>query len=167
MTTQGSPGEISTILGRSVGFLLLWIVLIGAAPGDLPLGVIAAGCATWASMELWPASGAISLSGLLRFAVRFVPQAVVAGVEVARFAFAPRITLQPGVVGYRPALSAGPARRALCAVMSLQPGKLPIATQADGTLLIHCLEPRGAVQAEVADDEAAFCSVLRDGGSRD
>lgn len=166
MTAQIGQGELTAILGRSAGFLLLWIVLIGAAPGDLPLGLVAAACATWASMQLWP-SGAVSLPGLLRFTIRFLPQSVAAGVEVARFAFAPRITLQPGVVGYRPALSTGPARRALCAVMSLQPGKLPIATQADGTLLIHCLEPRGAVQAEVADDEAAFCSVLRDGGARD
>lgn len=165
MTTQGSPGELTAILGRSAGFLLLWILLIGAAPGDLPLGLAAAACATWASMQLWP-SGAVSLPGLLRFTIRFLPQSVAAGVEVARFAFAPRMTLRPGLVGYRPALSEGPGRRALCAVMSLQPGKLPIATQADGTLLIHCLEPRDAAQAEIADEEAAFCGILRDGGSR-
>lgn len=158
------PRPLSSILARGVGFLALWIVLIGAAPTDLPVGVVAAACAAWASERLWPAAGAIDAAGLLRFIIRFLPQSVVAGVDVARCAFAPNPALETGFVTCRTSLPAGTARRALCAVMSLQPGKLPVAAEADGTLLIHCLDLRQPVLDDVAADEAAFRCILKDGG---
>lgn len=164
MTTAIGPRPLSSIGARSVGFLALWIILIGAAPTDLAIGVVAAACAAWTSGMLWPAAGAISAMGLLRFVIRFLPQSVVAGVDVARRAFAPRPALEPGFVTCRTSLPAGTARRALCAVMSLQPGKLPVAAEPDGTLLIHCLDIREPVLDEVAADETAFRCILRDGG---
>lgn len=57
-------------------------------------------------------------------------------------------------------------RDALCTVMSLQPGKLPVETAADGTMLIHCLNVRQAVASEFSDDEAAFLKVLNSEPSR-
>lgn len=164
MTTTIGSRPLSSILARGAGFLALWTVLIGTAPKDLPIGVVAAGAAAWASGMLWPAAGLLSLAGLLRFVVRFLPQSVVAGVDVARRALAPRLALDPGFVTCRTSLPRGTARRALCAVMSLQPGKLPVAAEPDGRLLIHCLDLRQPVSDEVAADEAAFRCILRGGG---
>lgn len=166
MTTAIGPRPFSSILVRGAGFLALWIVLIGAAPKDLPIGIAAAACAAWTSERLWPAAGTISPLGLLRFVIRFLLQSVVAGVDVARRAFALRPALAPGFVTCRTSLPAGTARRALCAVMSLQPGKLPVAAEPDGTLLIHCLDLREPVLDEVAADETAFRCILQEGGGR-
>jgi multicomponent Na+:H+ antiporter subunit E len=164
MTTTIGSRPLSSILARGSIFLALWIVLIGAALQDLPVGIVAAGLAAWASEILWPAAGTLSLPGLMRFAIRFLLQSVVAGVDVARRAFAPRPALEPGFVTCRTSLPVGTARRALCAVMSLQPGKLPVGAEPDGRLLIHCLDLREPILDEVAADEAAFRCILRDGG---
>lgn len=166
MTTMIGPRPLSSILARGAGFLALWVVLIGAAPQDLPIGLAAAAAATWTSELLWPAAGSVSPAGLARFVIRFLPQSVSAGVDVARRAFAPVPALRPGFITCRTALPAGTARNALCAVMSLQPGKLPVAAAPDGTLLIHCLDLREPVLDEVAADETAFRCILRDGGDR-
>lgn len=166
MTPAIGSRPLSSVLARGLGFLLLWIVLIGAKPVDLAVGLAAAAAATWASELLWPAHGEIAPLGLLRFVLRFLPQSVIAGVDVARRAFAPRPALQPGLVACRTVLPAGTARRALCAVMSLQPGKLPVAIDPDGMLQIHCLDQREPIREQTAADEAAFCRMLRDGGRR-
>ncbi|MBB4003017.1 Na+/H+ antiporter subunit E [Aurantimonas endophytica] len=163
MSTATGPRSPASLLPRGAGFLALWVVLIGATPKDLPVGVMAAGAAAWTSQLFWPATGAISPMGLLRFAIRFLPQSMVAGVDVARRAFAPGPMLVPGFVTWRTVLPDGAARRAFCAVMSLQPGKLPVAAEQDGTLLVHCLDLRGPILAEIRADEAAFRRVLREG----
>ena len=149
------------LLGRGFGFFGLWLALIGAAPQDMPAGLVAAAAATWASVQLWPSDGRLSLPGLARFVLRFLPQAVVAGVDVAWRAMAPRITLKPGLVDYRATLPPGLAQGAMCAVMSLQPGKLPVSCQASGDMLVHCLDTEAPVTAELAADEAAFLRILR------
>ena len=133
-----SPAPRHVLLTRGAGFLALWLVLMGPALKDLPVGIVAAAAAAWTSAILWPARGGLSLPGILRFLVRFLPQSVAAGLDVAR--------------------------RACCAVMSLQPGKLPVAAEPDGTLHIHCLDLREPVTEQLAADEAAFCETLQDGG---
>ncbi|MGO4388646.1 Na+/H+ antiporter subunit E [Microvirga sp. 2YAF29] len=139
---------------------MFWMILMGPALIDLPAGIAAAAAGTWASTLLWPADSKISVPGLARFLIRFLPQSVVAGVDIARRVFTPRPTLHPGFVVYHSSLPAGMARDAACAVMSLQPGKLPIATEADGTLHFHCLDLREPVEEQIAADEAAFCEAL-------
>lgn len=158
-----SPAPRHVLLTRGAGFLALWLILMGPALKDLPVGIVAAAAAAWTSAILWPARG-LSLPGILRFLVRLLPQSVAAGLDVARRAFAPVPPLQPGFVTYRTALPVGMARQACCAVMSLQPGKLPVAAEADGTLHIHCLDLREPVTEQLAADEAAFCETLQDGG---
>ncbi|GAU81777.1 hypothetical protein BIWAKO_01678 [Bosea sp. BIWAKO-01] len=164
MTTETGGTPLLARLTRGLGFLALWLILMGPALKDLPIGLIAAAAATWTSTALWPEGGNLSASGLMRFLIRFVPQSAVAGVDVARRAFAPQPALSPGFVTYRTALPPGMARSASCAVMSLQPGKLPVAVDADGTLHIHCLDLREPVAEQIAADEAAFCGTLQNGG---
>ncbi|MGE0515000.1 MAG: Na+/H+ antiporter subunit E [Hyphomicrobiaceae bacterium] len=145
---------------------MLWICLTGSAPLDIAIGVLAAAVATWASILLWPAGGGFSYANLPRYALRFLWQSIGAGVEVAKYAFSPSIDLKPGFATYRTSVLPGMGRDALCTVMSLQPGKLPVETAADGTMLIHCLNVRQAVASEFSDDEAAFLKVLNSEPSR-
>ena len=154
-----------SLLGRGLLFFALWLVLIGAAPKNWPVGLIAAAAATWASSPLWPPESRLSPTGLVRFVLRFLPEAVVAGLDVARRAFSPRIVMKPGIVTYRASLRPGMAQGALCAVMSLQPGKLPVSCAASGEMRVHCLDSDASVTAELAADEAAFLRILPGGRS--
>ena len=161
--TPGKRPSAPVLLGRGLGFFVIWLAQIGTAPKDMPFGILAAAAATWTSVELWPSNSRLSLPGLIRFVLRFLPQAVVAGVDVAWRAMAPRIALKPGFVSYPVTLSPGLAHGALRAVMSLQPGKLPVSNGAGENLLVHCLDTDAPVAAELAADEAAFLRVLRGG----
>jgi multicomponent Na+:H+ antiporter subunit E len=151
------------LLVRAAGFLVLWIVLMGPSLKDLPLGMVAAAAATWASTALWPSDSDVSVVGVGRFVLRFLPLSVAAGVDVARHAFKPSLDLEPGFATHRTALPPGMARGGLCALMSLQPGKLPVAVAGDGTIEVHCLDSRQAAAEPMAADEAAFTGMLRGG----
>jgi len=96
-----------TALVRGVLFLGLWCVLIGT--GHLVIGVVTAALATAASLRLLPPGPRrLRLGGLPSFALRFARQSVVAGWDVARRAFDPRVPVRPGFVTYRVGF---PARR--------------------------------------------------------
>ncbi len=150
---------------RGAGFLVLWLALIGHAPKDLPAGVLAAAAASWASFALWPRTGSVSIAGLVAFVLRFLPQSLLAGWDVARHAFAPRIGLRPGFTTHDSAMPRGDRLRAFCAVMSLQPGKLPVGAEENGRILVHCLDESEPIAAQIAADQAAFVRVLRGGPS--
>jgi multicomponent Na+:H+ antiporter subunit E len=152
---------------RLTGFFLLWLVLIGAQPKHWPFGIVAACAATFASTLLWPAATGLSLSGIARFTLRFLPQSVMAGLDVARRSFSPDPGLHPGIVTHETRAPSGMARDGMTAVMSLQPGKLPVGHGDvghgdEGTLLVHCLDTREPVAAEMAADEAAYLRMFRE-----
>lgn len=149
------------LLVRGLCLLALWAILMGPGLKDLPVGIAASAAGVWVSTALWPPGGRLSLGGLIRFLLRFLPQSVVAGVDVARRAFARDPDLRPGFATCRSIVPDGVARDSACAVMSLQPGKLPVSVAADGMLLIHCLDLREPIAEQVAADEIAFCRVLR------
>ena len=151
---------------RGMVFFGLWLALIGTAPKHWPLGVLAAAAASWSTLMLWPGQGRLSAPGLIRFSLRFLPQAVVAGLDVASRAFAPKLSLNPGLVCYPTALPPGFSRGGLCAVMSLQPGKLPVNSAEATTLLVHCLDVETAVLAEMVADETAFLQLWTGGKAR-
>lgn len=167
MITSPMPGartSLFRLIVRGVGFLTLWMILIGPAPQDLPVGLIAAAAATWTSAALWPAGGRLSVPGIMRFLPRFLMQSVVAGIDVAWRAVTTPVDLAPGFVTFQTALPAGMVRASARAIMSLQPGKLPVASEPDGTLLIHCLDLREPVAQQLAADETAFRRTMTDGG---
>ena len=76
--------------------------------------------------------------------------------RVARLAFDPNLPLHPGFVSYRLQLPEGGARCAFQALSSLLPGSLPTGTDADGALVVHCLDTREPVAANFASEEALF-----------
>ncbi|HME25141.1 MAG TPA: Na+/H+ antiporter subunit E [Acetobacteraceae bacterium] len=156
--------RLRSTLVRAAGFFVLWLVLAGVDPGDLPAAAVAVAGATFVSLRLLPPSGRrLSPLGLTRLALRFPIQAVIAGVDVARRALDPRLPLRPGFVTYSPRLPAGNARDAFCALASLMPGTLPADTNADGTLLVHCLDIGQPAAEQLAVEEALFMRALVDG----
>jgi multicomponent Na+:H+ antiporter subunit E len=146
---------------RATGFLILWLVLAGFNPGDLPAAAVAVVGATWASLRLLPPGGPrLSPRGVARLALRFPLQSLTAGIDVARRALDPRLPLRPGFVTVPPRLPPGTQREAFCAFASLLPGTLPVDTNGDGTLLVHCLDVSQPVAAQMAADEALFVRAL-------
>jgi multicomponent Na+:H+ antiporter subunit E len=156
------PGAVS----RAVGFIGLWLVLSGVEPADLPAGVLAVVAATWTSLRLLPPGDArFSPMALAQLALRFLYEAVIAGVDVAWRALDPQLPLRPGFVACAVRFPPGPARNAFCALTSLLPGTLPAGSNDNGALLVHCLDIRQPVAADLATEERLFVRAL--GGGRD
>jgi multicomponent Na+:H+ antiporter subunit E len=151
---------MNTAIARGAGFLGLWIVLIGLDPLDLVVGVFAAAAATWTSLRLLPpGSHRLRLAALPRLALRFLWQSVVAGADVARGAFDPRLPLEPGVVVYPTKYPRGPARNAFASLTSLLPGTVPVGDD-DRGLEYHCLDVGQPVTEQLAAEENAVARVL-------
>ena len=126
----------TSVIVRGAGFMVLWLALAGAHPGDLPAAVVAVVAATWTSLRLLPPGERHpSPAGMVRLALRFPGQAAIAGIDVARRAFDPRLSLRPGFVTVSSRLPPGTTRDAFCALASLLPGTLPVDATADGRLV--------------------------------
>jgi multicomponent Na+:H+ antiporter subunit E len=155
-------------VARGAGFFGFWLLLASpSAPdgltadalvyllGDLLVGLLATGAATWVSLRLLPPSqGRLHIGALLKFIGHFLWQSMVAGVDVARRAFDPRLPLKPGFLAYPVGIPAGTGRAAFGAVTSLMPGTLPVGTDPGGALVYHCLDSDQPVAAALARDEA-------------
>ncbi len=105
---------VRAALARGVGF---WLLLAGpvaldavGAPeagglvrlaGDIVVGLLSTAAVTWFSLRLLPPSrGRLQLGVLLKLMAHFLLQSMVAGVDVARRAFDPRLPPRPGFVAY-------------------------------------------------------------------
>ncbi|MBR0674323.1 Na+/H+ antiporter subunit E, partial [Neoroseomonas soli] len=146
---------------RGAAFLALWVVLAGAAPQDLPVGVLAAGLASWASLRLMPPSAFRPRpAALLLLLLRFPWQALRAGIDVALLALDPRRRLQPGTVAWTPRLDAGCARDAFLAYASLLPGTLPAGHMDGDAVAIHALDRTTPVAEPMTKEEARFARAI-------
>jgi len=156
------PGSIvlRSALVRGVGFLGVWIVLIGAAPADSVAGLAAGAGAAWASLRLVPPGAArVRPAALLGLVPRFLWQSVVAGVDVARRALDPRMPLRPGFVRYACRLEPGLTRNAFATLTSLLPGTVPVEDDGE-TLLYHCLDVEQPVVAQLSAEERRLSLVF-------
>ncbi len=159
-TTHAAGNSARAVLLRGAAFFGFWVVLIGVGLADLAAGVVAATAATWASLRLAPpGAGRVRFSALPGFTLRFLWQSVIAGWDVARRAFDPRLPLQPGFVRFPVRLPRGQARNAFASYTSLLPGTVP--AEDDGeSLLYHCLDVRQPVAAQLAAEETAFARAF-------
>jgi multicomponent Na+:H+ antiporter subunit E len=131
---------------RAAPFLGLWLVLAG--PHGLPFGLLAALAAGAASLHLLPPAGRrVSLPAMGLLVWRTLSQTLLAGIDIARRAFDPRLPLAPDIVAVPLAMPPGAARDGLTALGSLAPGALPMGEDATGALLVHALDTRLPVQA--------------------
>ncbi len=153
-------GATRSALVRGAGFLVLWIVLIGVDPPDVVVGLFTTAAATWASLRLLPPGPhALRLAALPRLALRFLWQSVIAGVDVARRAFDPRMPLATGFVRYPTRCPRGRARNVFASLTSLLPGTVPAGDDAQG-LLYHCLDVGQPIAQQLAEEEQALSRVL-------
>jgi multicomponent Na+:H+ antiporter subunit E len=155
------------LLHRAVLYLLLWIVLMGVDPVDVVVGAITAALAAWVSLTLWPPESLrlrpLAVLGLLP---HFLWQSVIAGVDVARRAFSPRMPLTPGFITYRPRFAPGPARNTFTAYTSLLPGTVPCGDE-DGAVVYHCLDVGQPIAEQLAAEEAHLARCLAQGTEHD
>jgi len=149
------------VLVRALVYFGIWIVIDQSAkPANLVVGLLAAAGATWASVRLLPPStGRVRLGVLLTLLPRFLWQSLVAGVDVARRAFSPRLPLAPGFVDYPVRLPRGSARNAFELISSLMPGS--VATdETDAKIEFHCLDAQQPVVEQLAAEEQAYARAL-------
>ena len=155
-------------LVRWIGFFLFWVIVAGFKPLDLMVGLLAALVTTWLSLTLMPPGhGRVRPVKLLKYALRFFRQSIVAGIDVARRALDPRMPLQPGFISCRAQLPEGRTLNAFYTVSSLLPGTLPTGTDASGTTAIHCLDVTQPVARQLAEEEALFAEALGERRSHD
>jgi multicomponent Na+:H+ antiporter subunit E len=130
-------------LQTSVALFAVWMALDGL--GTLWLGAILA--------VIGAAAGAWLVPGeaypwrplrLLHFALYFVRQSVVGGVDVAWRALSPTMPIAPTFTELAVDLPPGLPRTLLVATISLVPGTLAVQLRDDGTLEVHALTPRAA-----------------------
>jgi multicomponent Na+:H+ antiporter subunit E len=156
---------LRSLLARTAGLLGFWVILLGVDPLDILVGIPAAFAAAWASLHLLPpGEWRLRPVALIRLALRFLRQSIIAGLDVAMRALDPRLPLRPGFVRYRPHLPPGPALNAFCTMTTLLPGTLPCGSDREDILIIHCLDATGPVAADMAAEEALFREAL--GGGR-
>ena len=153
---------IASGLRRFGLFLGFWLALIGFSQTDLAVGLPAAAAAVWVSLRLLPPSsgGRLSYGAIAVLVLRLPWQSLVAGIDVARRALDPRMPLRTGFVAFPTRLPRGPSRDAFRALMSLQPGTLPVSAEDNGDILFHCLDTTQPVAAQLAAEEARFLRIL-------
>jgi multicomponent Na+:H+ antiporter subunit E len=153
--------RVSTIAARWAGFFLLWPGIGRTDPANLLVGALTAGAASWTSLWLLPpGAGRLQPAALGRLVWRFLWQSVVAGADVGRRALDPRLPLRPGFVRVRLRLAPGTARDGFCALASLLPGTLPVGTDPDAALCVHCLDVGQDVAAQMSAEERAFLATV-------
>lgn len=150
-----------TALTRATAFLVFWIILLPSAkPADLIIGGIAVFAATWASLVLLPPeAGRIRFGALFMLLPHFLWQSVLAGVDVARRAFDPRMPLRPGFVRCQLGLPRGLARNTFATITSLLPGSVP-AGEEEGAIVYHALDTGVAVAEQIAAEERLLAKGL-------
>ncbi len=149
------------IFFRVIAFLALWLVVSGFSIPNLTVGTVVAIGTTWASLAILPcAEGSHSFSTWITLVLRMPFQALVAGVDVARRALDPALPLRPGFVAYSTNLPKGTAQDAFAALAALQPGSVPIRSDAQGTFDVHCLDVGLPIASTLAQEEAEFHKAL-------
>ena len=148
---------------RALAFLLLWLAVAGRNPSDLPVGVVVAAAAAWASVRLAPpAGGRPKLRAALVFLRDFLRLSLRSGLDVARRAFRANLDLGPGVIEVRLALPPGFARNAFCMIASLLPGTL--LTGSDPVdprkVFVHGLDLSQPIAADLAEEESLFMRMI-------
>ena len=90
---------------------------------------------------------------------RFLWQSLLAGWDVARRAFDPRLPLRPGFVTFSSSHAPGHLRNTFATISSLMPGTLPCGENGD-EIIFHCLDVGQPVLEQLAAEEKVLASVL-------
>jgi multicomponent Na+:H+ antiporter subunit E len=127
------------------------------------MGVFATGCATWASLRLFPpATGELHFAALLALLPHFLRESVVAGADVARRVFDPRLPIRTGFVKCPLDFPPGFARNTFATITSLMPGAVPIDGDEEA-LEYHCLDTSQPVVEQLWKEETLLARALEAG----
>lgn len=138
-------------------FLGFWLMISGYNLSNLPVGLAAVALATWTSLRLLPpVRSRLRPAWVAAFALHFMRQSIVSGVDVAWRALSPKPRLRPGFVTYPLRLPPGGAQSTFCTLSSLLPGTLPTGTNDKGELMVHCLDVDQPIAANLASEESIF-----------
>jgi multicomponent Na+:H+ antiporter subunit E len=150
-----------TALWRGTGFFLLWMLLMQSGnPADLGIGLFASVGATWVSLHLMPpAEGGLHFGRLIALLPHLLGESLLAGIDVARRAFDPRLPLRPGLVSCPLAFPPGFARNTFATITSLLPGSVA-AGEVDGVLVYHCLDISAPVVEQLWKEERLLARAL-------
>jgi len=136
-------------------------------PADLAVGALAAFAATWLSLHLLPpAAGHLKFRPLLAYLPHFLWESTRAGIDVARRAFAPRLTLRTGFVDCPLDFPPGLARNTFATITSLTPGTVS-ADAAEDTLIYHVLDTGEPVAEALRKEERRLARALIAGQRHD
>jgi len=161
MSGQGPLSRRRTAWTRGLLLFALWMVLMRSVMLlDVIVGALAAIGATCASLYLLPpAAGRVRFLALAALLPRFAWQSLLAGIDVARRAFAPRVPLYTGFVDYPTRFPRGQARNHFATIMSLMPGTVP---SGDGpeTIEFHCLDTTQPIVEQMTHEERLLSKAL-------
>jgi multicomponent Na+:H+ antiporter subunit E len=145
---------------RALVFAGVWMVLAGGNPGSWLFGLVAVAAATWASGFITIPTPRVSFPGLMRFALLFLRESLLGGVDVARRSLAPRLRIVPGFLEYQLHLPEGGARLLFVYAVSLLPGTL--ATRMEGDRVeIHMLDRNMDTRSGLVRLECAVARTFR------
>ncbi|WP_437778292.1 Na+/H+ antiporter subunit E [Sorangium sp. So ce1097] len=119
-----------------------WWALTEGDRAGLAFGVPVVLLALFARACLPSPSPRWSPLGLLRFVLVFLIGSVRGGIDVARSALAPRLSITPVMIRYALRLPAGPARHLFIGTMNMMPGTLSVVLDGD-QVDIHVLIDTG------------------------
>lgn len=154
------PTLLSRLAQRALPLALLWWALTGGALDTWRFGGPVIVAASAASVWLQPRRRIrIRLRELPRFLAFFLWQSLLAGVDVASRALRPRCPLAPAMLDHPLELPAGPARVLLADTVSLLPGTLSTALEAD-RLLVHVLDARLPMRESLRRLEERVAALL-------
>jgi multicomponent Na+:H+ antiporter subunit E len=146
-----------TLLPRFVALLVFWLIVDGAKPAGLVIGLPAAALGAWLAVKLMrPWKARISPLGVLKFCGHFLWGSLVAGVDLAIRALHPRLPLRTGFVACPCGISRGSKRDLFLAASSLMPGSLPVEEKGDELVVLHALDVEQSHAAQLAENELRF-----------
>jgi len=157
-----------TLWARGAAYFALWVVLMPSLkPPDLAVGALAAAGAAWVSARLLPPeSGSLRFSVLLTLMPHLMWELVLAGIDVARRALAPRVSLNPGFVNCPLGFPPGLARNTFATITSLLPGTVPVGEGYE-MLVYHCLDVSQPVIEQLGAEERLLAEALVAGKPHD
>jgi multicomponent Na+:H+ antiporter subunit E len=162
---RGMTGNMSSVRPtafRAAALFALWLALARWSIADIAVGLVVATLASWASFSVLPLRShrRQSILAMAELVLRFPMQSFLAGLDVARRAFDPRLPLRPGFVVCPMRLRQDTARNAFRVLMSLQPGSLPVGEDSSGALLVHCLDTGKPLIASFIEEELLFAEAV-------
>ncbi|MEX1012105.1 MAG: Na+/H+ antiporter subunit E [Waddliaceae bacterium] len=128
------------LIWRILIFGFVWVLLTGGALESWIIGIPSIFLALFVNAYLPPiAFFKISPKGAVLFLIYFLKQSFMAGIDVAKRVFDPRLPLDPGFVEYQTRLSSEWAQIFFLNTISLLPGTLS-ARFKNGVLVVHVLD---------------------------